>query len=236
MAQRGVPRRGRPRRRAAGLRASSSPRRSRSDEIEELYGDRIVDERLVRWNARDGAVLARRRRRLGALRARGQAARQARSGEGEGGDAGGRAPARPGRAALERRAAELAPAHRLPASHRRELARPVRRGAAGLARRLAGPFLDGVSRRDHLARIDLASAFAGAGAVERAARSSIAWHRRISKCRAARACRSTMPTRPSPRSSVRLQEMFGLTDTPRIGGGRCRSRSTCSRRRAGRCR
>ena len=36
-------------------------------EIEELYGDRIVDEEIVRWSERDGAVLARRQRRLGAL-------------------------------------------------------------------------------------------------------------------------------------------------------------------------
>ena len=36
-------------------------------EIEELYGDRIVDEQVVQWNARDNSVLARRRRRLGAL-------------------------------------------------------------------------------------------------------------------------------------------------------------------------
>ena len=36
-------------------------------EIEELYEDRIVDEQVVQWNARDNSVLARRRRRLGAL-------------------------------------------------------------------------------------------------------------------------------------------------------------------------
>ncbi len=36
-------------------------------EIEELYEDRIVDEQVVQWNARDNTVIARRRRRLGAL-------------------------------------------------------------------------------------------------------------------------------------------------------------------------
>ena len=36
-------------------------------EIEALYEDRIVDEQVVQWNARDNSVLARRRRRLGAL-------------------------------------------------------------------------------------------------------------------------------------------------------------------------
>src|SRR5689334_7541127 len=36
-------------------------------EIEDLYAERIVAEQIVQWNARDGAVLARHRRRLGAL-------------------------------------------------------------------------------------------------------------------------------------------------------------------------
>ncbi|MFI4998741.1 MAG: ATP-dependent helicase HrpB, partial [Reyranellales bacterium] len=36
-------------------------------EIEELYAERIVAEQIVQWSARDGAVLARQRRRLGAL-------------------------------------------------------------------------------------------------------------------------------------------------------------------------
>src|SRR5258708_33743861 len=36
-------------------------------EIEDLYADRIADEETVQWSPRDGAVLARRRRRLGAL-------------------------------------------------------------------------------------------------------------------------------------------------------------------------
>src|SRR3954465_15092120 len=36
-------------------------------EIEDLYADRIVAEEIVQWSAREGAVLARRRRRLGAL-------------------------------------------------------------------------------------------------------------------------------------------------------------------------
>ncbi len=39
-------------------------------EIEDLYTDRILDEQLVQWSARDGAVLARQRRRLGRWRSR----------------------------------------------------------------------------------------------------------------------------------------------------------------------
>jgi ATP-dependent helicase HrpB len=38
-----------------------------ADEIEELYAERSVDEEVVQWNARDNSVVARRRRRLGAL-------------------------------------------------------------------------------------------------------------------------------------------------------------------------
>ena len=49
------------------MRASSSPRRSPSAEIEELYADRIVDDETLQWSEREGAVLARRQRRLGAL-------------------------------------------------------------------------------------------------------------------------------------------------------------------------
>ena len=45
-------------------------------------------------------------------------------------------------------------------------------------------------------------------------------HRRTSRCRAGRGCRSTTPI-PSHRSlAVRLQEMFGLAETPRIARGR----------------
>jgi ATP-dependent helicase HrpB len=36
-------------------------------EIEELYADRIVSDETVRWGEREGAVLARKQRRLGAL-------------------------------------------------------------------------------------------------------------------------------------------------------------------------
>ena len=39
-------------------------------EIEELFAEQIVDEEIVQWSEREGAVLARRRRRLGALRSR----------------------------------------------------------------------------------------------------------------------------------------------------------------------
>ena len=37
------------------------------DEIEELFAEQIVDEEALQWSEREGVVLARRRRRLGAL-------------------------------------------------------------------------------------------------------------------------------------------------------------------------
>ena len=37
------------------------------DEIEEPFAEQIVDEEALQWNEREGVVLARRRRRLGAL-------------------------------------------------------------------------------------------------------------------------------------------------------------------------
>jgi ATP-dependent helicase HrpB len=176
-------------------------------EIEELYADRMVDEELVEW--RDGSVLARRRRRFGALlledkplakpdpekvkaamlaglRQRGlpwtdelRAWRQ--------------------RIAFLRRTDESWP----------DLSDDALR--ASLDEWLA-PFVDGAARR-----IDFAAAL----------KALVPWDRQ-------RQVDSLAPTHievPSgsripidysnpaePTLSVRLQEMFGLTDTPRIGG------------------
>jgi ATP-dependent helicase HrpB len=82
-----------------------------------------------------------------------------------------------------------------------------------------GPFLDGVTRRDHLARLDLAGALNGL----------LTWDER-------RRLDQLAPTHlvvpsgsrvaiddlggPVPALAVRLQEVFGLADTPRIAGGR----------------
>jgi ATP-dependent helicase HrpB len=82
-----------------------------------------------------------------------------------------------------------------------------------------GPYLDGVSRRDHLTRIDLSAAL----------RTLVPWEKQ-------REVERLVPTHvevPSgsrvaidyanpdePTLSVRLQEMFGLTETPRIAGGK----------------
>ena len=80
-----------------------------------------------------------------------------------------------------------------------------------------GPWLDGITRREHLARIALTEALLG----------RLGWERR----RELDALAPTHLTVPSgshiridyaderaPAVSVRLQEVFGLTETPRLGG------------------
>ena len=81
------------------------------------------------------------------------------------------------------------------------------------------PFLDGVSRRSHLARIDLTAAL----------KTLVPWDRqreldRLAPTHVEVPSGSRVPidyANPAePTLSVRLQEMFGLVDTPRVGGGK----------------
>ena len=138
-------------------------------EIEELYADRIVSDETVRWGEREGAVLARKQRRLGALVLEDKPLARARCREAQGGDARRRAPARACSPALERRSRQMAPARGLPAPAGRELARSVGRCAAGLAGSLAGA----VPRQDLAARSPGATrsrrSLEGAGALGQAA-------------------------------------------------------------------
>lgn len=189
-------------------------------EIEELYADRIVDEQLVQWSGREGAVLARRRRRLGALALEDKPLSQP--------------DPEKVRASMLDGVRQLG-LGALPWSD--DLVRWRER--IGFLRRHGGedwpdlsdtallssladwlaPYLDGVSRRDHLARIDLAAAL----------KALVPWEKQ-------REVERLVPTHvevPSgsrvaidyanpdePTLSVRLQEMFGLTETPRIAGGK----------------
>lgn len=82
-----------------------------------------------------------------------------------------------------------------------------------------GPYLDGITRRDHLARLDVLSAL----------KSLLDWNQ-------AKQLDENAPTHltvpsgshlrleyepgKSPVLAVKLQEMFGCADTPRVGGGR----------------
>ena len=188
-------------------------------EIEELYAGRIVAEEIVRWSPRDGAVLARRRRRLGALLLEDKPLQKP--------------DADAVKAAMVDGIRQLG-LNALPWSD--DLARWRERVAfmrthdeswpdlsdEALSTSLEtwlGPFLDGVSRRDHLARVDLAAAL----------KALVPWDRQRDLDRLVPthvevpsgsrvAIDYTNPVEPT--LSVRLQEMFGLNDTPRIAGGR----------------
>ena len=188
-------------------------------EIEELYADRIASDEAVKWSERDGAVLARRQRRLGALVLEDKPL------------------ARPDAEKLKAAMLDGVRQLGLPAlpwtddlAKWRERVAFLRRLdetwpdlsdealLASLASWLA-PFLDGLSRRDHLARIDLAAAL----------KALVPWDKqreidRLAPTHIAVPSGSRVPVdyaNPAePTLSVRLQEMFGLLDTPRVGGGK----------------
>jgi ATP-dependent helicase HrpB len=191
----------------------------RLGEIEELFADRIVDENAVHWSERDGAVLARRRRRLGAVLLEDKPLVKAdadtlRAGMIEGIRQIGLA-ALPWSDDLAKWRERVAFARRIDESWP-DLSDEALLGA--LEDWLA-PFLDGVSRRSHLARIDLAAAL----------KALVPWDRqreldRLAPTHVEVPSGSRVPidyaNAAEPTLSVRLQEMFGLVDTPRIGGGK----------------
>lgn len=178
-------------------------------EIEELYAGRIVEEQIVQWNARDNTVLARRRRRLGALLIEDKPI------------------ARPDPDKVKEAMLEGIRQRGLPWTdelrdwrHRIAFLRGIDASWPDLSDKALlasvddwlAPFVDGASKR-----IDFAAAL----------KTLVPWDRQ-------RQVDSLAPTHievPSgsriaidyadpaePTLSVRLQEMFGLTDTPRIGG------------------
>ncbi|MCW5737198.1 MAG: ATP-dependent helicase HrpB, partial [Enhydrobacter sp.] len=180
-------------------------------EIEALYEDRIVDEQVVQWNARDDSVLARRRRRLGALLIEDKPI------------------ARPD---PERVKAAMLDGLRQRGLPWTDELRDWRQRIAFLRaldeswpdlsdQALRGslddwlaPFVDGGSKR-----IDFAAAI----------KTLVPWDRQrqvdsLAPTHIEVPSGSRIPidyTNPAePTLSVRLQEMFGLTDTPRVGGGK----------------
>ena len=186
------------------------------DEIEDLHGERIVSEQVVHWSPRDGAVLARQRRRLDSLiledkPLKAPAIEALRAAMLDGVRQLG-LQALPWNDDLRRWRERIAFLHHLDESW------PDLSDAALLASldTWLGPFLDGVSRRDHLSRVDLSAAL----------RVLLPWEQQ-------RQLDSLAPTHievPSgsrvaidyvnpaePTLSVRLQEMFGLSETPRVG-------------------
>jgi len=189
------------------------------DEIEALFAERIVDEDALQWSEREGAVLARRRRRLGALLLEDKPL------------------ANPDADKLK--AAMVAGIRQLglgalPWSD--DLARWRERIAflraqdngwpdlsdkalLGSLETWLAPSLDGVSRRSHLARVDLAAAL----------KALVPWDKqreldRLAPTHIEAPSGSRVPidygNPAEPTLSVRLQEMFGLLDTPRVGGGK----------------
>jgi ATP-dependent helicase HrpB len=188
-------------------------------EIEELYADRIVEEELVQWSDRDNAVLARRRRRMGALILEDKPLRDP--------------------DAEKRRAAMLEGIRRLGLGalpwtddlvkwrQRVGFMRALDEGwpdlsdaaLLGALEEWLGPFLDQASRKDHLSRIDLGAAL----------KALLPWDKqraldRLAPTHAEVPSGSRVPidyANPAePTLSVRLQEMFGLLDTPRIAEGK----------------
>lgn len=188
-------------------------------EIEELYESRVVDEDVLSWSARDGVVLARRRRRLGALLLEDKPltrpdpeALKAAMLDGV---------RQMGLTALPWTGDLQAWRQRVGFMRAIDESWPDLSDAALLASldTWLGPFLNGATRREHLQRIDLGAAL----------RTLVPWEQ-------ARRLDGLVPTHievPSgsrvpldyanpaePTLSVRLQEMFGLTETPRIAGGK----------------
>ena len=188
-------------------------------DIEEAFSDRIATEEIVTWSEREGAVLARRRRRLGALvledkplgsPAAGALATAMIAGIRQMG-----LNALPWSDELQRWRERVAFLRTLDDSW------PDLGDAALLAtlEEWLAPFLDGAARRGHLARIDLAAAL----------KTLVPWERqreldRLAPTHVEVPSGSRVPidygNPAEPTLSVRLQEMFGLTDTPRVGGGR----------------
>jgi ATP-dependent helicase HrpB len=188
-------------------------------EIEDLYASRIVDEDVLSWSTREGVVLARRRRRLGALILEDKPlakpdpeALKAAMLDGV---------RQMGLAALPWSGELQAWRQRVGFMRALDETWPDLSDAALLASlaEWLGPFLDGATRREHLQRIDLSAAL----------RTLVPWEQQ-------RKLDNLVPTHievPSgsripidyanpaePTLSVRLQEMFGLTETPRLAGGK----------------
>ena len=187
--------------------------------IEEAYADRIADEEVLRWNAQDGAVQARRQRRLGALVLDDKPLS--------------RSDPEKLKAAMIEGVRQMgltclpwtddlqAWRQRINFLRLHDASWPDLSDDALLASLgdWLAPFLNDASRRSHLSRVDLGAAL----------RALVPWEKQRDLDRLAPShievpSGSRIPidyANPAePTLSVRLQEMFGLIDTPRIAGGK----------------
>jgi ATP-dependent helicase HrpB len=191
-------------------------------ELEDLYGTQIIADEQVEWDARAGAVLAQRRRRFGALLIEQRplqplpqelAAAAMLTGVRQLGldslpwdDA-----TRNLRSRLEFvRRLPHAPHGPWPASDDDSLLRDLEQWLP--------PWLEGVSRREQLARVPLSDALlARLSGAQRRALDELA--PRDLPVPSGSRIRIDYTGDGAPAIAVRLQEVFGLAATPRIGGG-----------------
>ena len=183
------------------------------------FSDQIETEAFIRWSEAEEAVVMRRQRRLGALvladeglRDADPAAIQAAMIEGI---------RRLGLAALPWDKSSRQWLARLRFLHRLDPQGWPDVSDEQLLARLEqwlGPYLDGVSRRAQLARIDLAAALRGLLDWPRQRRLD-EWAPTHLKVPSGSAIALDYDNDP-PILAVRLQEMFGAVDTPTIAGGR----------------
>jgi ATP-dependent helicase HrpB len=187
--------------------------------LEDLFAETIATVDEIRWDEAEGGVTARRQRRLGAL-----VLEEAPLASPD--------PARVRAAILERLGSGLdiltwsdgATALRRRVAFARHLEGEVWPdwSDAALQRSVEdwlGPWLDGVRRKTDLARLDLASALRAT--LDRPALVRLdAFAPATVTVPTGRAVAIDYADPAAPALEVKLQEMFGARDTPRIGGGR----------------
>jgi ATP-dependent helicase HrpB len=189
-------------------------------DIEDLFADRLAERDVLRWDGREQAVVARRQRRIGELVLED------------------RPLAKPDPEAVRAAMRDGIRAMGLECLPWTDGVRAWRQRVLFLRRHLGeawpdmsdpallatlddwlGPYLDGVSRRTHLDRIDLVAALHGL----------LDWPQRqqldaLAPTHVAVPSGSRVPidytTPDEPVLAVRLQEMFGLAETPRVAGGK----------------
>ena len=188
-------------------------------EIEEHFGDQITTEDVVEWDEAAGAVRARRRERLGALVLADAPLRDPDPAAVAAALAG--AVRRAGVAALPWSKGARALQQRILFLRRLDPAWPDVSDEALLATLddWLAPHLAGLRRRDDLARLDLAELLGARLTWEQRARLD-----RDAPTHVVVPSGSRIPIDyadpASPVLAVRLQEMFGLAETPAVGGGR----------------